>query len=740
MPAIRYTFTATGHPSVVAAYSSIRSASARTSAVVSAHAAKTAGVQIAMMNRVKAQAKTTEGQKTVAAASGASKRQAQAIQALQRERAVLRQLLAEYTAFEKRKTAAAAREGAKRVNHERRNQRKASPGFARRFGGRVLRTGGSYLALGAGFAVAGGVGAAVRENVRIEDLARDIAVRGREVGGGRLDPRAISAHARQTALRTPGARGINVLEAQSEFLEKTGDLKKAQEASGIIADIAIATGANMKDVAGAAASLFLQFGTGKDNMEDMRKQLALFVIQGKKGAFEMKDMSKGIERMATAAKVIGVRGDVGQVATIGALAQFARRASGGPERAVTSLEGAFNILLRKQGHLQRKFGFDAKGTAKEDLAGLFPKLFKAIGGDSEILGKVFSKRALTGVIDLFNEFEKLSEQTGSQTEAADLLTQKIREMATEQGAVADISKDLADQQKTAGARLDTAWNRIVEAFGSEKGVEAINSMIDVIVAMSPVFDGLAIVVGDSITAMRGLVYGVAGLIELLPGGKELTRGLYRERDIGRARAEMQGQAGIATDYKNKLTALGYEPGQLIPERLIGTPHEKEFRDLQRGYESAESIRAGKEAELVGLVGGKDKLTDAEKADLARREEEYTYRQQNPLLPEDPSFRTDEAGNIIRRERDRGKQWQIPGIDPLAQDAERARLAYKYGTGPKPDQGPDFVGPLEAPLQGAASAMEKIAKVDTTNLVGSLDALAVAADAATKKLGDVRPDP
>ena len=630
---IRYTFTATGHQAVVGAYTTIRNAAARTSALVTAHAAKTAGVQIAMMNRVRAASKAAETGKTTAAQTGAATRQTAAVRALQRERNVLRQLLAEYTKFEKMKTATAAAEGQKRVSREKRNQTKAARGG--KFGGRVFRTGGAFLAMGAGIAMAGGIGAAVRENVSIEDMAKDIAVRGRNPGGQRLNPSDIANNARRTAMAVPGARGKDVLAGTSVFLEKTGDLDAAQRASKIIAEIAIATGANMEDVAGGAASLFQQFDTGKTNMEDMREQLGLFVIQGKKGAFEMKDMAGGIERLAAAAKVLGVRGDIKQVAGIGALAQFTRRASGTGERATTSLEGSFQILMRKQGLIKKRYKgddgkeFNVKAEVEKDIISVLPNLFKAMGGDEEKLLNIFSKRSSTAVLELFSQFKKLEEQTGSQSEAAKILTQRIRDMADAENVAKEMAVDLADQQQTASKRLDAAWERVVQAFGSGPGLDAINALIDSFTNLAPLAPLVAKGFSLAIEALTGFILGIAklGAALHLPGFEEALEGIEKARNEMGVRNEIYGQEAIARGHESTLLRkYGLGPEDEIPQRFVGTegplkgavtPEGEEILELKRLATQAYQRGKEKELELYGITGEvprgavvEDKVTDA----------------------------------------------------------------------------------------------------------------------------------
>jgi hypothetical protein len=605
MPNIRYTFTASGHEAVVTAFAGIRKASAKTSAMVTAHAAKTAGVQMAAMGRVKAAAKATETGKTAAATAGASKRAQATISALQRERSMLRSMLAEYTRFEKMKTATAARESGKRLAAERRNQTRARRGMlggAARFGGRVARTAGAFLAMGAGVAVAGAAGGAIRENVRLEDMARDIGVRGRDPGGGRVDPNRISAHARRTALAVPGARAVDVMAGTSEFLEQTGDLQKAQEASQVIAEIALATGSDMKDVASSAAALFMQFGTGAKSMEDMREQLGLFVIQGKRGSFEMKDMSKGLRRLAAAAKAAGVEGGIKEVATIGALAQFTSRATGSPQQSVTALEGMFNLMLKKRKLIKDRHGIDVKQIAQTDLASLLPKLFEATGGKEDVLGKMFPKRSISAIIDLLNSFNKLKKETNSGSEAAARLTQKIRDMADAQNVAGEMAIDLADQQKGAGARLNAAWERIVQAFGSGEGLDAINSLIDAIPALLPAFKLLAQGVTWAAESIRNIVYGLAGVLKAMGFNAQFITDVENQRKVDTLRGDAAGKENIARQHERTLQSeYGTMPGDAMPKMLSeeGQARWKLLRSLstnQRG--------AGNEArdKLFGIVG------------------------------------------------------------------------------------------------------------------------------------------
>jgi len=599
---IRYTFTATGHQAVVGAYTTIRNAAARTSALVTAHAAKTAGVQIAMMNRVRAASKAAETGKTTAAQTGAATRQTAAVRALQRERNVLRQLLAEYTKFEKMKTATAAAEGQKRVNRERRNQTRAAPkgrmGGVGRFAGRMGRTMGSFAAMGGIIAVAGGVGAAVRENVGIEDMARDIAVRGRDPGGERLSAKDIASNARRTAMAVPGARAKDVLAGTSAFLEQTGDLGKAQEASKVIAEIALATGSDMTDVANSAAALFMQFGTGSESMEEMREQLGLFVIQGKRGSFEMKDMSKALRRLAAAAKAAGVEGGVKQVATIGALAQFTARSAGGPEQAATALEGMFNLLMKKRGLIEERHGIDVKAIAQQDLASLLPKLFEATGGKQDVLAKMFPKRSITAILDLLNTFNKLKKEGNSNAEASAKLTQKIRDMADATGVAKDMAMDLAEQQQTVGNKLSAVWERVVQAFATGGGVDAVEGLVNELPGLLPLIPALVFAFKYAVVGISAFVEAIASFAEAL--GADMTE----FRDAQKKMKGMQNAAERGMNIAKIESELGKDP---TPERREQLEKQLDVErslkaDALRSMGDPEQLNRDREERAIAILG------------------------------------------------------------------------------------------------------------------------------------------
>jgi len=522
MGEVRYTFTASGHESVVAAFGSIRDAAERTARSVAAASSKSAAAQTAAARKAAATTVSTTRKQGAVAGADVSKRIAAINRVAAAENRALAKSLRSFSRAEKAKTDIVKREGARRLAQEQANNERSkssAAGGAKKRGGkfisRVGRSVASFAAVSAGLAVFGGGARAIRESTELSDLSRDIARRGRTPGKGRLDSRELSRGFRQTGIET-GAKGIDVARGVAAFVERTGDVDAALASSKGLSEIAVATGSDPEDIAKAAGALFKNMNI---DVKDLAKTMAIFTLQGKAGAFELKDMAKGINAFSAGARILGVKGNVDQAAIFGALAQNAITAAKSAPQAATALEATFGILSKKRKPIKDRYGIDVREVAKQDLAAVLPTLFHKIKGDEDAFENIFDKRSKTGAIDLFLKFKQLEKELGSTEAAMKEQTKQIREQASAKNALALVQEDLASAQQDTGNRLTNVWERVLQSFETGEGAKAVESLVGELPKLLP---AIAPMVSAFVAAAKGVGIFISAL-KSIPGVKKFFK-------------------------------------------------------------------------------------------------------------------------------------------------------------------------------------------------------------------------
>ncbi len=187
---------------------------------------------------------------------------------------------------------------------------------------------------------------------------------------------------------------------------KTGDLAFANQNIEVLARTLSATGARGGDLGGILSEISKM---GIKNPRDVQEILDIMIVQGKQGAFTLKDLSAQGERVFAA---YGPK-NTQQVREMGAALQTIRMATGGSEQAVTAFE-AFLRALRdgEKAKLLQANGiqvFDPKALkeGKEQLRPIneiMVELVRKANGKASILSKALGdSEAVKALMSLVNE-------------------------------------------------------------------------------------------------------------------------------------------------------------------------------------------------------------------------------------------------------------------------------------------------------------------------------------------------
>ncbi len=251
------------------------------------------------------------------------------------------------------------------------------------------------------------------------------------------------------------ATGVAREEIQSgaaQYVSLTGDVDGASKSIETFSKVSQASGAEMNDVAGAAAAMG---GNMEIASEDFEEGFSILIAGGKAGAVELKDMSKELAKAAPlAAQFAGGKG-LGGLRKLGAAFQLVRRGTGTAAETTTRLVALQGALIGNSAKLEKVkgvkvFNVDAK-TGVKTL-----REFDAIVAD-------------IAKSDLVKDPAKLQKALGSKEALlAFLQLQKVDEewvkLADSTIGAKDVAEDYATFMASTPAVIGKAWNKVRNAI------------------------------------------------------------------------------------------------------------------------------------------------------------------------------------------------------------------------------------------------------------------------------------
>ena len=252
----------------------------------------------------------------------------------------------------RRKEAAATQRASTRALAERKRAAGNIFGRAGRSAGGALRSTGTIvggsLALGGGFMAANAVGQQMRETAMASKLAN-------QAGDPSMKRRLL-----RDSQNVRGFTGEEAMGGVGAFVDLTGDLETGRRLMKDLAQLSLATGSNLEDVAGAAGN----FANNLKGIKDPGKRAAAIMEamravagQGLAGAVELKDLASGGATLGAAAGMMG--GDaLNNIKSAGVLAQAAR-AEGGADSADMATRATARFMdfaAKNAGRLEKELG------------------------------------------------------------------------------------------------------------------------------------------------------------------------------------------------------------------------------------------------------------------------------------------------------------------------------------------------------------------------------------------------
>ena len=245
------------------------------------------------------------------------------------------------------------------------------------------------LAHGAGIET--NLGGAFGRGIELESRATQLVEAAYQPGAGgssgvRQDPTQILNEVRQVGddLAMPYQDALGALEA---FVTKTGDLQTGRAMLADMAKLAAATGTNLTDMVDAAGDVSNALGDIPNKAKAIDLVMRQFVVQGKVGAVEIKDLAKYMAILSASAGQFGGNAE-DTIVKLGALAQLSRAKGGAASaaQATRSVAGLANTLQTPA----RRAKFEKFGVQLENEQGLLrdpieilKESIRKTGGDTE---------------------------------------------------------------------------------------------------------------------------------------------------------------------------------------------------------------------------------------------------------------------------------------------------------------------------------------------------------------------
>lgn len=353
----------------------------------------------------------------------------------------------------------------------------------------------------AGIAAAGVGGGAIAassisQQFRLDEASRRLSIAGRGAGEAGADPTRLRKNFMRLGLET-GVDPEQIAAGASKFVAKTGDLATATANMRNFAITAQATGASIEDIASAGADLSEKFGI--KSTKDMGEALAVLTIQGKKGAFELKDMAEQFPEMAAAAQRAGMKG-VGGMRTLGGLAQIARRSTGSGSEASTALQMMLTQLVTKSDKLksgealggEKVNVFEGGDPTKNarNIPTVLAEIVSQSKGDKQKLAKLFDIRGTRAMSPLIQEYQRASEATtgsGAEKQKAGkaAVLKYIADAEAGGGDWSEVERDAKDAMKSFSVQIDMVKLQLQDAMQTQL-MPAITALIPQMTQLVPV--------------------------------------------------------------------------------------------------------------------------------------------------------------------------------------------------------------------------------------------------------------
>lgn len=299
--------------------------------------------------------------------------------------------------------------------------------------------------------------------------------------------------------RDTGVAREEVLAGAQAYVGFTGDAKGAAAASKLFADVSVATGASVSDVAQAMASLKTSMGITADQGE---AAFSALIVQGKGGAVEIKDMAGELASLAPQFALFKGGKGVEGLREMGAGFQVIMKNAATASDAATKYSALMGSLSDKETLKALK----GMGVQVTDNKG---KLLDA----STVFENIAKNQKLFSGTNLSSVFGRKEAQLAALALREHIGTyRELRDAASDTAAV---QRDKMTMLDSDAGRLDKAFNAmkltIAEAFTPERIRGFVNAVEGLAEKLGPVMESVG-KIGEVLGGFAGVGKSIRGAI------------------------------------------------------------------------------------------------------------------------------------------------------------------------------------------------------------------------------------
>lgn len=557
---------------------------------------------------------------------------------------------------------------------------------------------------GADFSFGSAAGRAVGQESEAIKIANKAIIPGDARNANRVDHADLLKEARGVA-NEAGVSTDSALSAMTKFIDKTGDLATLRPMLGQLAGLSQAFGANLDDVANAAAEVSIQLGTMENKGPHIMDLLRNAAAQSKVGTVEFSNLAQSMGKIVASASFFENRdvkagklapelGTKDNIKTFMAFAQIAKRGGAGSVAeqvtGVQALASQFDKDARRAGFKKLKVDIEGEGGKKRDIRDIMVDTIVKAKGDihliSAAVGDQKAKRLSQGFAAMYNDTVSDFKKTNPNATAAEIeaearkkLNKALEDLTTATVAQAELERSLNDAEKSKLSQIQIFNNKMDAIVG-----DLVTNIIPILPTIASGLKDFAGAVGWAITFIN-----------------KLTGGDVKDR--------VSGAITLTGDADDRSTsAIRRSQGATAENPLSITPEQLKAEDDQRAQDKAENERGlakSKAALKAALNGGAGR----DLVDFAAYSAEYYVDEViNPSksMGEAKGRADDAAGRVIGAKPARVREASIE-VEMFQKTLERIALASEETAKARKDNRVIVVAgkpPAAAPTGGTSTGM------------------------------------
>jgi hypothetical protein len=343
---------------------------------------------------------------------------------------------------------------------------------------------------GADFSFGSAAGRAVGQQSEAIKIANKAIIPGDPRNANRVDSADLLKEARGVA-NEAGVSTDQALSAMTKFIDKTGDLATLRPMLGQLAGLSQAFGANLDDVANAAAEVSIQLGTMENKGPHIMDLLRNAAAQSKVGTVEFSNLAQSMGKIVASASFFENRdvkagklapelGTKDNIKTFMAFAQIAKRGGAGSVAeqvtGVQALASQFDKDARRAGFKALKVNIEGAGGKKRDIRDIMVDTIINAKGDthkiSAAVGDQKAKRLSQGFAAMYNDTVADFKKTNPNATAAEIeaearkkLNKAFEDLTTATVAQAELERSLLDAKQSELSQVQIFNNKMDAIVG-----------------------------------------------------------------------------------------------------------------------------------------------------------------------------------------------------------------------------------------------------------------------------------